>query len=376
MDKDSRKPNLEAYAAEREASAKKLEALYKDKMTVVHHAMRTAESEIKFHKMLFLVDLQGVYLGLFDWLTEHDVPIDDGVVLAAFAQLQLERTAKEIASRVVAAQQPAAYDLKHLLESIEVAYESGKAYLGNELKVATHATYLDVSMKFELFYAPVPLEEIEWRLRGAAKRGSAAAREQLAKIASGVVTRQRVFERDYSAYADFVRNLERSIFHARTEKGFFNYYVGEHGLSTFDEKEVDTRIVVRAMDALHHAEADSLCIVSSDQDFMPVHARADDFRTTSFQVDLSKFTQQDRVGKRIKELDHRFIRCGIDPQWPLQVLTKAMTSTDVGHFAEHNFSRAEWDSLCALHNKLNDVQIELEEGPSGEMSLSMSRPAN
>ncbi len=375
MDSISRKPNLQAYAAEREASAEQLKMLYHDKMRAARLAMDAAESKIKAHKLLIFVDLQGMYLGLVEWFHEHQVPIDDGVLLAAFAQLQIERTAKEVAARVVAEQQSVTHDLHQLLSSIEIEYKEGKAYLGKKLKVAAQTTYLEISMKFELFYAPVPFDDIEWHLRGAAKRGSAAARDQLAKIATGVVTRERVFERNYRPYADFARNLEQSIFHAQTQQGFFNFYVDQNGLKTFDEKEVDTRIAVRVMDALHYAEADSLCIVSSDQDFMPLHARAEDFAISSFQVDLSKFTKQEKVGKRIKALGPRFIQCGIDPEWPLHLLTKAMTARDIGHYAEHSFSRAEWDALTALHNRLNDFQINLVEADNGKLSLRMSRPA-
>ena len=375
MTVDSRIPDPSKYLAEREASFARLETLFGDKMRVVSHAMQAAKSTVKPHNMLVLVDLQGVYLGLQEWLTEHNVPIDDGVLLASFAHLQLERTAQEISARVVRANQPSTFDLRALLESIEISYQNGKAYLGKELKIATDATYLDISMKFELFYAPVMLDEMEWRLRGAAKRGSVTAREQLSKIEAGVVTRRGMFERNYTAYSDFVTQLEKSNFHSNTEKGFFNYYIGENGLTSFDEKEVDTRIVVRAMDALHYAEADTLCIVSSDQDFLPVHGRAVDFGINSLQVDLSKFTHQERVGKHIKALGQRFIQCGIDPLWPLQVLTKAISAPELGHFAEHNFSKAELDSLCALHNQYNEVQMELTEGVKGELSLKLFRPA-
>lgn len=375
MDSLSRTPNLRAHAAEREEHARQLEVLHQAKMRATQLAMDAAGSRIKPHKLLILVDLQGMYFGLVDWFHEHQVPIDDGLLLAAFAQLQIERTAKEVAARVVAEHQPAAHDLHHLVRSIEVEFKDGKPYLARELQVAADATYLEISMKFELFYAPVPLDEIAWHLRGAANRGSATARDQLSKIEAGVVTRERVFERNYRSYADFAKNLEQSIFHAQTQQGFFNFYVGKNGLSTFDEKEVDTRIAVRFMDALHYAEADSLCVVSSDQDFTPLHSRAQDFGVPSFQIDLSKFTQQEKVGKRLKALGPRFIQCGIDPAWPLHVLTKAVTAPDVGHYAESNFSRAEWDALMALHNRFNETQIDLVEDDRGEVSLRMSRPA-
>ena len=336
--------------------------------------MTIANSTIKPHAILILVDAQGVYLGLQKWLSENNVPMDDGVVLASFAQLQLERTAQEIAARVVATHAAPAYDLTKLFDSIEIEYVDGKAYLGNEPKVARDATYLDISMSFEMFYAPAPLKRIEGLLFKAARAGSREAKEQLKEAASGIISPRGAFKRDYKVYDDFVSHLKQSALHASSQEGFFSFYVGERGLSNFDEKEVDTRIVVRAMDALYNQDADSLCIVSSDQDFMPLHSRAEDFGINTFQVDLSKFTEQDRVGRKIKELNHRFIQCGIDPNWPLQVLLQGLSAPAIGHFADHNYSRYEWKSLCALHNKFNDVKIELSKDEKGKPAIRFHHP--
>lgn len=376
METSVRKPDAAASLDARAKTKEKQEALYSDKLKVAHHAMSISGSTIKAHKVLILVDLQGVYFGLQRWLSENNVPMEDGAILSSFAHLQIERTGKEIASRVVAAHPAPAYDLKELLDSIEIEYVDGKAYLGNEPKVARDATYLDISMAFEMFYAPVPLDDMKWQLKKAANRGSLVARDQLRKIESGVVTRKGMFERNYKAYDDFSSSLRQSVLHAQSQEGFFSFYIGSQGLSNFDEKEVDTRIVVRAMDTLHNKEADSLCIVSSDQDFVPLHSRAEDFGVTSFQVDLSNFTDQNRVGRKIKDLKHRFIQCGIDPNWPLQVLLEGVSAPEAGHFAEHNYSRDEWSALCSLHNQLNDVQIELSEDESGKPAIRFFRPAS
>lgn len=374
METSARKPDSTESLDARAKAKEKWEALYKDKLKVANHAISISGSRIKAHKVLILVDLQGVYFGLQQWLSENNVPIEDGAILSAFAHLQIERTGKEIASRVVAAYPAPAFDLKELLDSIKIEYVDGKAYLGNELKVVRQATYLDISLAFEMFYAPVPLDDMKWKLKKAANRGSLVAREQLWKIESGVVTRKGIFERNYKAYDDFASNLRQSVLHAQSQEGFFSFYIGNQGLSNFDEKEVDTRIVVRAMDTLHNKEADTLCIVSSDQDFVPLHSRAEDFGVTSFQVDLSKFTNQDRVGRRIKDLKNRFIQCGIDPKWPLQVLLQGVSAPEAGHFAEYIYSRDEWRSLCSLHNQLNDFQIELTEDDSGKPAIRFFRP--
>lgn len=376
MDSSERKLDAAAHLDQRIKAREKVQALFEEKSKVVGHAMSISKSTIKPHKVLILVDVQGVYLGLQSWLSENNIPMDDGVLLSTFAHLQIERAGQEIASRVVAAHVAPTYDLKALFDLIEVKYIDGKAYLGSELKVAKDATYLDISMSFEMFYAPAPLKKIEGLLFKAARLGSREAREQLKKVESGIITPRGAFIRDYKAYDDFVSQLKQSPLHARSHEGFFSFYVGDRGLSNFDEKEVDTRIVVRAMDALYKKDADSLCIVSSDQDFMPLHSRAEDFGINSFHVDLSKFTEQDRVGRKIKDLNHRFIRCGIDPSWPLQVLLQGVSAPATGHFADHNYSRDEWNSLCALHNKLNDEKIELTEDENGKLAVRFYRPVN
>ncbi|WP_199851013.1 MULTISPECIES: NYN domain-containing protein [unclassified Halomonas] len=371
-----RKPDLSAYLDQQNKAVKDWEMLFSDKSKVVRHAMSVSNSKIKPHRTLILVDVQGVYLGLQSWLSENNVPMDDGVLLGSFAHLQIERVGQEVASRVVAAHAGPSCDLKELFDSIKINYVDGKAYLGNEPKVAMDATYLDISMSFEMFYAPAPLKEIEGYLFKAARSGSQEAREQLKKAESGILTPRGAFRRDYKAYDDFVSHLKQSALHARTHEGFFNFYVGDSGLRNFDEKEVDTRITVRAMDALYRKDADSLCIVSSDQDFMPLHSRAEDFGITSFHVDLSKFTEQNKVGRKIKDLNHRFIRCGIDPSWPLNVLLHGVSAPDLGHFADHNYSQDELNSLCSLHNRFNDVKIELTENENGSPTIRLYRPVS
>lgn len=376
METSDRKPDLSAYLDQRKKVVERSEALFSDKSKVVRHAMSVSDSTIKPHRTLILVDVQGVYLGLQSWLSENNVPMEHGVILGSLAHLQIERVGQEVAARVVAAHAGPAYDLKELFDSIKIEYVDGKAYLGNEPKVAMHATYLDISMSFEMFYAPAPLKKIEGYLFKAARSGSREAREQLKKAESGILTPRGAFKRDYKAYDDFVSHLKQSALHAKSHEGFFNFYVGDRGLSNFDEKEVDTRIVVRAMDALYNKDADALCIISSDQDFIPLHSRAEEFGISSFHVDLSKFTEQEKVGRKIKDLNHKFIRCGIDPNWPLQVLLQGVSAPDLGHFAEHNYSRDELNSLCSLHNKFNEVKIELVEKENGSPAVRLYRPAN
>jgi len=373
-DESGRNPDPSSHAIERSEAKKKWKKLLDDKLKVIQHAMSISNSTIKPHKLLILVDLQGIYLALHKWLSEQKVPIDDGLIIGRFALLQIERTAKEVAIRLANSQPHPTMNLQHLFESIEINYVSDKAYLGKRLDVLKDGTYLDISMTFEMFYAPVPLKEIEWRLMTSARCGSTEAKDQFRKIKSGIVTRKGTFERNYKAYDDFVSYLKDSTNHSCSQEGFFGYYVGEHGLKNFDEKEVDIRIAIRTMDALHNREVDSICIISSDQDFMPLHARANDFGVTSFQADLAKFMEGDKVGSKFKNMRERFIRGGVDPKWPLVILTEAMSSPDIGHFATHNLSEQELHALCHLHNALNEVKVELDMKSDGKLSIRLQRP--
>ncbi len=336
--------------------------------------MAVSGSEIRPHKLLILVDLQGMYLALHKWLLENEVPVEDGLILGRFALLQIERTAREIAHRLAESQPSPTEDLRRLFERTKIDYVDGKAYLGQQLDVLKGGTYLDISMNFELFYAPVPLKEIEWRLSKSAKKGHLSAKEQLRKIRQGIVSRPELFERNYKPYDDFVSYVKRSTEFSRSQEGFFGYYVGPDGLKNFDEKEVDIRIAIRAMDALHCHEADSICIVSSDQDFLPLHERARSFGVASFQADLAKFKTNDNIGGKLKELGDGFIQGGIDPSWPLAILTEAMSSTPIEHFASYNLSEEELHALCRLHNNMNEVKIELRVQQGGAVELALHRP--
>lgn len=363
-----RKPNSDLYASARAAAKKKWERLLNDKMRAVQLAMDSSGSAITPHKLLILVDLQSIYLAFHKWLSDHKVPIDDGLIIGRLGHFQIERISKEVANRLAISQPSATADLSDLLDSIKIEYIDDRPHLGSTLNVLKNGTYLDISANFEMFYAPVPLREIEGKLWVSARRGSAEAKNQLTKVRAGIVTRKGAFERDYKAYDDFIAHLKESTLHSCSQEGFFGYSVGEHGLRYFDEKEVDIRIAIRAMDALHKREADSICIISPDQDFLPLHARAKDFGVPCFQADPAKLATTDKTGSRFKTIGARFIRAGIDPSWPLKILIEAMSAPDYGVFATHALSEVEIQALCRLHNDLNDVKTELSVNPDGKVT--------
>jgi len=107
---------------------------------------------------------------------------------------------------------------------------------------------------------------------------------------------------------------------------------------------------------------------------MPLHRRADDFGVSSFQADLAKFMESDKVGNKLKSLGERFIRGGIDPVWPLDILTEAMSKPDTGHFATHCLSEKELHALCHLYNELNEVKISLDLNSDGKVGIRQHRP--
>ena len=238
---------------------------------------------------------------------------------------------------------------------------------------------VDIKTSIELFYAPVPLAAIEWQLKKHARTGSAEARRQLDDIRNGLL-KPHGDARDYTHYDDFIQCMKRSSAVSGWEEGFFNFYVGSLGLKSFDEKEVDTRIVIRAVDACVDYEADSICIISSDQDFVPLHERGDRSGVRTYQADVSKFATPDRVGRRIRNLGDRFIPVGIDPLWPMRAVCEAcghdpFNGVPVDNHISEKISRREFSALCQLHNEMNDdYQLEPTVTADGVSSIKVIVP--
>ncbi len=331
-------------------------------------AIEESGSKLTTQNVLFLVDLQGVYLGLHAWLKDHGFPIDGGLVLSRLATFQILHAFDEIKARVVAKSNGQLLDFDDLLTRIS------KASAGGRVAVQPGAVYAKFKPAFELFYAPVPFDQIQWQLQKAARATGGEARVQLDLLSAGILKRRGTFERDYQFYADFVTKLRANPEYSRSHEGFFNFHVGDGGLKVFDEKEVDTRIVIRSMEALYGREADVLCIVSSDQDFLPVHAKAADFGVRSFQADLAKFAEISRVGKRIKGLGEDYLVGRFGSDWPLKLIFEA--SSMPGRFpAFYTLSEGEFEGLCRMHNSMNSFHIAPHRDPGGSMSISISKPA-
>lgn len=332
-------------------------------------AISMVGAQLETRRVLVLVDLQGMYLGLHRWLSDQDFPIEGGLVLSRLATFQILDVFDRIKQRILLSPGESYSDFEDVLKSI------GQAEPGDAIPLRPKSTYLRFIPQFELFYAPAPLEKIEWQLRKEAKAGSTEARLQLKKLELGVV-KNHLFERDYAAYDDFVQKLKANPEYSKSTQGFFSYYVGPKGLTFFDEKEVDTRIVIRAMDAFYNYGADSVCIVSSDQDFMPLHDRARDFGIQTFQADLAKFLATDRMARKFKDLGENFLRGRFDPSWPMKIVIEACAGTFNGISTEafYTLSETEFLALCKIHNSLNEVHLVPKIQEDGKASFSLYRP--
>ena len=95
-----REPDSNRYVNERHLENLKWEKILNDKQKAVQFAMDASNSTITPHKTLILVDLQGIYLAFHKWLSEHNIPIDDGLIIGKFAHLQIESTSREVALRL------------------------------------------------------------------------------------------------------------------------------------------------------------------------------------------------------------------------------------------------------------------------------------
>lgn len=311
------------------------------------------------HRSLILVDLQGLYLALVNWFAEQKIPLESGLPLSEFAICSLSSVVRSVEQRMMAKSGGPIITFSELVRSVT----------RNEVPTALpEQEVLKLEPSIELFYAPAPLNEIEWQLRKRARQGSWQAKEQLAGLSAGLVSLPGG-ERDYRFYEDFVTCLKKSPFVTRSEHGFFNFYVGARGLQFIDEKEVDIRIAIRAVDACYDSTADSVCIVSSDQDFVPLHERCQRAGLTSFQADAAKFMQPERVGRRIRELGTSYIPTPMEPDWPLRVIIGS-----IAPFARYQLSFDELEGLCRAHNAINDVELHPQLLDNGNAGLVMHRP--
>jgi hypothetical protein len=319
----------------------------------------TKDVSVVQHRVLLLVDLQGVYLALVGWLKERGFALESGLIISRFTIFLLESVIDSITSDVIAEVGAGAISFEKLVQLVSKKQSE---------QINSTKCVVKLEPAIELFYAPAPLDRIAWHLRKEAKNGSFAAQQQLARVREGVIQLHGE-ERDYRFYEDFVENLKHDPLVTRSERGFVNFFVGPKGLQFFDEKEVDIKVAIRAVDACAENEVESVCIVSSDQDFIPLHERCGRSGVRTYQADVAKFAKPKNVGRKIKELGADFIPTGVDPEWPLKAILEAFAP-----FAIYRISMEEFEGLCRLHNGLNEVQLSPHPLEGGGMGIRMHRP--
>ncbi|AHD03179.1 hypothetical protein [Leisingera methylohalidivorans] len=187
-------------------------------------AIEQAGGKVEPHRVLILVDLNGMYLRLHEWLTEVGMPIRGGLILSRFAFFQIYDAFERIKKSVIELSDGEFADFEDVTEDIRTTDGEG-------IWVNPQKTYLKFSPQFDLFYAPAPHKDIEWKLRKEARSGDMNLKRLVKMAEKGVI---EVFgkERDYNAYDDFIRKLRANPEYSRSEQGFFCYNVGSKGLGS------------------------------------------------------------------------------------------------------------------------------------------------
>lgn len=341
------------------------------KHNALHRALHHANAEVVEFKSLALVDLQGLYLRLHEVLTGISFPIESGVVLGRLAGLQINDAFVELQKVIVKKLGNSAGMLEDLYKEIEIEITDGKAYLAKPLQVLSNGKYLHVEPAFEVFYATPPLADLEWRLAAEAKKGSWQAREQLDLLKAGKV---RVFsrDRDYRFFSDFVNEVNGHSQCRGHVEGFFSFRVGPKGLQNWDEKCVDTSIVIRAMEALFRKEAEALCVISSDQDFIPLREKCKAFDVQFFQKDAAKFFAGEYVGRKITDLGKNYIAGTFNPEWPIHILTDCLAPSGRG-YSLRGITKREALALASLHNAMHDYKVNLDDLQDGAFRITLTK---
>lgn len=336
-------------------------------------ALQHANAEVVEFKALALVDLQGIYLRLHEVLTGINFPIESGTVIGSLGALQINGVFVEIQQAIKQKLGGRIGILQEVYDEIEVGLAEGKTYLARAPRVLQDGKYLLVEPAFEVFYATPPLTELRWPLGQEERKGSLQAREQLRLLKSGKI-RHPNFERDYRFFSEFVEVVKGSPRCRGYAEGFFSWRVGPKGLQYLDEKCVDTNIVIRAMEALYEKHADVLCIISSDQDFIPLKEKCERFDVQFFQKDAAKFFSGTYVGKAITSLGDNYVAGTFKPEWPIGILTEHLRPGSNKGYLLDGITEKEALALASFHNVINDSKVNLAQLHDGSFQIIITRP--
>ncbi|MBB1492899.1 NYN domain-containing protein [Paracoccus sp. MC1854] len=255
-------------------------------------------------KTIFLIDLYGIYLRVTEWMAENRVPITTGELPSRIAAFLLWNAMEEVRKREQAEISFSGMDFQKLVGEFLFRREE-------DVPTADSVTHLD--MRWELFYAHSPLKEIK-RILKTTRSLDPSLERKLANLRKGIVETP-YGTRDYRVYDDFIARLSSWLTARCAEPGFYNIRVNRGGVC-LDEKEVDIRIAIRAMDIMAGNEADAVCIVSSDQDYMPLHVRIKEAGLKTYHADVAKFDMPDNIGRKIRGMGDDAIHVRMTPDIP------------------------------------------------------------
>lgn len=252
-------------------------------------------------KTIFLVDLYGIYLRVTEWMNANSVPITTGELPSRIAGFLLWDAMSEVRKLEQAEFSFTGTDFEDVV---------GKFFYRREEDVPTAESVTHLDMRWELFYAPSPLKDIQ-RIMKARRGHDLLLERKLANLRNGIVETP-YGTRDYRVYDDFIAQLSSWLTARCAEPGFYNIRLNRDGVC-LDEKEVDIRIAIRAMDIMAGNEADAVCIVSSDQDYMPLHERIRDAGLKTYHADVAKFDMPDNIGRMIRGMGEAAIHVRMTP---------------------------------------------------------------
>lgn len=250
---------------------------------------------VKFEtrKIIFLIDLFGVYHRVMQWMSNNNVPVTDAELPARIAGHLLWDAMLKVREHEIEEFCAPGMDFKKLVGKLGVFRE------GDAEPDPSHVNRMEI--RWELFFAPSPvgkiIEKLERQERKTPQRERLLQQILLGKVPIG-------FEvRDYSIYDAFIKELQNWLDAKLSDPGFYGIGIHDNKIS-LSEKEVDIRIAIRGMDILAGNEADAICIVSSDQDYGPLHERVQDAGLNCYFADVAKFAMQNNIGKNIRNLEN------------------------------------------------------------------------
>lgn len=297
-----------------------------------------ASPSVRFarRKTVMLIDLYGVYKGVIEWMSDNKIPCTTAELPARIAGHLLWAAMLQVREREQQELPFSGEDFDSLVRDFMFTVE------GQGEPEPDCFTELD--MRWEMFFAPSPLKEAEWKLKAHRKKIHDLD-GKLKQVKAGVIDTPHE-QRDYRLYDDFIDELTTWLGSKNGKPGFYNIHLNENNIC-LDEKEVDIRLAIRAMDIMAGNEADAICIVSSDQDYMPLHERIRDAGLNTYHADVAKFANPGNVGRRIKDLGEQNIQVRMTKR-----ITEGLISEFISSPQMLQLTSDQYGELWRIHHEL------------------------